>query len=82
MRTAAKTVGRGAAESYLRQGIEALGLALDRACELDQVVPDTRYIERQLQEALDMIRGVATECHRAQFSYVDHAPMMEPGDHH
>lgn len=73
MQTAAKTVARGAAQSYLRQGIDALTRALDRCEVLDDLVPDTRYIERQLQEALDCIRGVATECHRVRFSYVDSA---------
>jgi len=80
MRTAAKTIGRGAVESYLRQGMDALRRALDRAPDLDQVVPDTRYIERQLQEALDMIRGVASECHRAQFSYLYSPALADPAE--
>jgi hypothetical protein len=80
MPSATKTVARGAVESYLRQGIDALQRALDRTEVFDDQVPDTRYIERQLQECLHMIRGCAVECHQVQFSYVDSPALTDPSN--
>jgi len=64
MKPTANSFEREAVESCLKQGIKALQRALNDAPAFDQAVVDTRSIERELQYALDMIRGVCMECHR------------------
>jgi len=54
---------RNFVELCIRRGQNAFQRALDQCQQLDQVVPDTHYIEQQLQHVLDAIRAAATELH-------------------